>query len=282
MRRLALAILGAVALAGCGGGGEGGGASGPAKPDRGRSHAPASPAIQPAARQPGAHKAPHEAVPILMYHVINAPLAGTAQAQLWVPRSDFAAQMQWLADHGFHAVTLQQVWVAWHHGGLLPSKPIVLSFDDGYHSHLTNAMPILREHRWPGVLNLQINQTRLDLKPNEVRQLIAAGWEVDAHTYTHPDLTTVDSFRLTHEIADARTELRRTYGVPVNFFCYPAGRYDNKVIVAVSSAGYLGATTTEPGRATPGQPPYALKRIRVNGSDGVKGLAASLGAGASA
>jgi peptidoglycan/xylan/chitin deacetylase (PgdA/CDA1 family) len=218
-----------------------------------------------------------------MYHVINSPPPGTAQPELWVPKETFAAEMDWLGGHGYHAVTLQRVWDAWHHGALLPSRPIVISFDDGYTSHLTNALPVLRSHRWPGVENLQVNQTRYDLKPDAVRTLIRAGWEIDAHTFSHPDLTTVGDAQLHHEIADSRAVIRRTYGVPVNFFCYPAGRYDDKVIAAVRAAGFLAATTTEPGLATPGEPPYQLKRIRVNGSDGPEGLAknlASVGAAA--
>lgn len=278
MRGVLLVLLGTVALAGCGGGGSSGSAS---TPDNSSGPAQATtPASKP---MPGAHRGPRERVPILMYHVMNAPPPGTAQPQLWVSRPDFEAQTQWLADHGYHGVTLQQVWDAWHHGGELPSRPIVISFDDGYHSQLSNAMPILRAHGWPGVLNLQINQTRLDLKPDEVRRLMKAGWEIDAHTYTHPDLTTVDAARLRHEIADARAELRRTFGAPVNFFCYPAGRFDSRVVDVVRAAGFLGATTTNPGLAGPGQSPYELRRIRINGSDGVRGLAAGLrAAGASA
>jgi peptidoglycan/xylan/chitin deacetylase (PgdA/CDA1 family) len=266
VRRAVLAVV--VLLAGCGS------SSDPA-PQKAPPRATTT-AERVAKPMPGAHRAPDEPVPILMYHVLNAPPPGTPEPELWVSREDFAAQMDWLAQRGYHAVTLQQVWDAWHKGGLLPSKPIVVSFDDGYHSHLTNAMPVLREHGWPGVLNLQVNQTREDLKPPDVRALIRAGWEVDAHTYSHPDLTTVDAAGLRHEIADAREELRRTYGVPVNFFCYPAGRFDERVVAAVRAAGYLGATTTEAGRASPDEPPYALRRIRVNGSDGVEGLAASL------
>lgn len=277
MRRAALlAVALAAALAGCGGG-DGGGSSPKA------SEPPKPPprtvtAAHPATAVPGAHRAPREAVPILMYHVLNAPPPGTPEPELWVSREDFAAQMRWLADRGYHAVTLQRVWDAWHKGGLLPSKPIVVSFDDGYHSHLTNAMPVLREHGWPGVLNLQVNQTRLDLRPPDVRALIRAGWEVDAHTYTHPDLTTVGDEQLRREVAGARVELRRTYGVDVNFFCYPAGRFDERVVRAVRAAGYLGATTTVAGLATPAGSPYELRRIRVNGSDGVEGLATNLGA----
>jgi peptidoglycan/xylan/chitin deacetylase (PgdA/CDA1 family) len=225
---------------------------------------------------PGAHLAPNESVPILMYHVINDPPPGTPEPELWVSRSDLAAQMDWLASRGYHGVTLQQVWDAWHKGGKLPSKPVVISFDDGYNSHLTNALPVLRSHGWPGVLNLQVNQTQFDLKPDAVRQLIRAGWEVDAHTYSHPDLTTVDDAQLRREVGEARAELRRRFGVPVNFICYPAGRYDDRVVAAARAAGYLGATTVELGLASPKDPPFALKRIRVNRSDGVEGLAENL------
>jgi peptidoglycan/xylan/chitin deacetylase (PgdA/CDA1 family) len=273
--RLLPLLLGAAALAGCGGSGSSGGS---ASSPSGARTASTSAAKPPPAQLPGAHKAPSEKVPILMYHVINTPPPGTPEPELWVPKETFAAQMSWLAGHGYHAVTLQQVWDAWHHGGLLPSRPIVVSLDDGYTSHYTNAFPILRSHGWRGTLNLQVNQTRLDLKPDMVRALIRAGWEIDAHTFTHPDLTTVDAAQLRHEVADSRTVLRRTYRVPVNFFCYPAGRVDDTVVAAVRAAGYLGATTTEPGLAAPSDDPYRLPRIRVNGSDGVEGLAKNLAA----
>jgi hypothetical protein len=43
------------------------------------------------------------------------------------------------------------------------------------------------------------------------------------------------------------------------------------VIAAVSAAGYLGATTTRFGLASPNEP-FELARIRVDGGDGAPGL----------
>jgi hypothetical protein len=63
----------------------------------------------------------------------------------------------------------------------------------------------------------------------------------------------------------------------VNFFCYPAGRYNPAVVAAVQRAGYFGATTTNYGLARPGDL-FTLARVRMNGSDGVQGLAAKLAA----
>ena len=63
--------------------------------------------------------------------------------------------------------------------------------------------------------------------------------------------------------------------MPVNFFCYPAGRYDDTVVAAAKAAGFLGATTTDYGLARPSDL-YTLSRVRISGTDGVKGFGAKL------
>src|SRR5207248_1625243 len=117
---------------------------------------------------------PHESgVPILMYHVLGVPSASAPYPDLYVKPSDLAGQMQWLASRGYHAVTLGQVFRYWHSGIALPAKPIVVSFDDGYLSDYTVAMPTLRRHGWPGVLSLIVDNVRPgDLTALQVRRLI--------------------------------------------------------------------------------------------------------------
>jgi len=225
------------------------------------------------ARLPG-RPGPPRPVPILMYHVISDPLPGSPYPDLYVPKAEFADQMHALDHAGYTAVTLRQWWDSWHAHGPLPAKPAVVSFDDGYHSDLANALPVLRALGWPGVLNLELRNIRSDygLTAPQVRALIDAGWELDSHTIDHPDLTTLDATALRHEVADSRTELKRRFGAPVDFFCYPAGRYDDAAIAAVRAAGYLAATTTEPGLAQPDDADrYTLPRVRVG--NGVSGAA---------
>ncbi len=216
-------------------------------------------------------------VPILMYHVVAAPSGSAHYPELFVRPSDFAGQMSWLTRHGYQAVTLKRVYDSWTKGSPLPKHPVVVSFDDGYLSQYTRAFPVLRSHHWPGVLNMEVNflQPVGGLRPWRVRKLLGAGWELDAHTLTHPDLTTLDDARIWHEVNGSRVALRRRFHVPVDFFCYPAGRYNARVIAAVKLAGFLGATTTNYGLA---RPPgfYTLDRVRINGSDGVRGFASKL------
>jgi peptidoglycan/xylan/chitin deacetylase (PgdA/CDA1 family) len=214
---------------------------------------------------PAAHGSYHGAVPILMYHVIGTPPAGAPYPELWVPAARFRAQLKRLAGSGYHGVTLAQVWTAWHGGPGLPRHPVVVSFDDGYYSQYRIAAPALRKLGWRGVLNLEVHNLHVagGLSERQVRSMLARGWEVDAHTLTHPDLTTVDATRLKREVAGSRASLQHRFKVPVAFFCYPSGRYDATVVQAVRSAGYKAATTTQPGLAARNGDRFALPRFRV-------------------
>jgi peptidoglycan/xylan/chitin deacetylase (PgdA/CDA1 family) len=211
----------------------------------------------------------HESVPILMYHVIAPAPAGAPFPGLYVTPQEFAAQMQSLKQAGWHAVTLDQVQANWSHGTRLgPGKPIVLSFDNGYNSQFTQALPVLRSLGWVGVENIQLTglpPSQGGLGEGQVRGLIAAGWELDTQGFSHADLVTLDAEQLRYQVAGARAVIQKRYHVPVNWFCYPSGHYDDTVVAAVRAAGYEGSTTVIPGWAHPDGDPYRMPRLRVLG-----------------
>ena len=92
-------------------------------------------------------------VPILVYHALGPVPAGAAFPGLYVSYGDFKAEMAWLNSHGFQAVTLDEVMKAWYHGGALPAKPIVITFDNGYPEQVRFAPHVMSRYGWPGVLN---------------------------------------------------------------------------------------------------------------------------------
>ena len=211
-----------------------------------------------------------------MYHVVGPTPPGAALPGLYVSREKFASQLRWLAEQGYHPVTLDAVDRFWRGLARLPRRPIVVSFDDGYREQFTIAEPLLRAHHWPGVLNLEYaHLVHEDLTGPMVRQLLADGWELDSHTMTHPDLTTIGTRTLRWELTRSRELLRRRFGVPVHFFCYPMGKFDPRVVRAVRAAGYWGATTIRMGLGRPSQM-FTLSRIRVDSGDGPRELAKKL------
>jgi peptidoglycan/xylan/chitin deacetylase (PgdA/CDA1 family) len=234
---------------------------------RGRRHELAQRARR---RQPGSRRRQGTASPqfvnhpqpvvILVYHYIARSERGPQL--LYVSPAEFTAQIDYLSRHGYHAVTLQQVYDAWTGGPALPAHAIVLSFDDGYVSQYSFAAVVLRRYHWPAVLNLIVSNlyphTRFSAAM--VRSLLASGWELDSHTVTHRPLTLLSARVARHELVASRAYFRRSFGVPVNFFCYPGGDYTRAVERAVKQAGYLAATSTDFSAATPAHL-FALGRV---------------------
>lgn len=211
-------------------------------------------------------------VPILVYHDLGTPPAGDSLPGLYVSDDEFTAQMAWLHRQGYEAVTLDELMRAWYHGGTLPAKPIVITFDNGYVPQATFAPAVMSKYGWPGVLN---EITADHLSNARIESLLRIGWEVDSHSINHPDLTTLAAGQLRYQLVASREFLRRTFHIPVNSFCYPSNKYDAAVIAAVKAAGYTNALTENSGYATSADP-YLLNRFEIEGGQGVAGLASDL------
>jgi peptidoglycan/xylan/chitin deacetylase (PgdA/CDA1 family) len=198
-------------------------------------------------------------VPILVYHHVQSSLGG--YYLLYVGTGQFASQLRYLRQNGYHPVTMGQVWDDWTGKVRLPSRPVVLSFDDGYPDQYSNAAGRLRSYHWPAVLNLVVHNGTA-LRDAQVRRMVKWGWEIGSHTLHHPILTHLSSASLRRELVESRHILERKFAVPVDFLCYPGGIYDRRVMRAARDAGYLAATTIHYGAATPwGR--FALPRIAV-------------------
>lgn len=189
-------------------------------------------------------------VPILMWHVVAQPRPGTPYPELWVSPAQFTAQVAALRTAGFTAVTMDELWRAWHGPGRLPARPVVLSFDDGDLSHLAHAVPVLADAGWPGVLNLAVNHLGTKGLPRwAARRLLQGGWELGSHTVDHLDLTALDDAALADQLTRSRTLIRSELGVDARSFCYPAGRNDERVRAAVARQGPQSTRFTASGCA---------------------------------
>src|SRR5919201_548653 len=89
---------------------------------------------------------------VLMYHKVN-DVPGNP---LTMPVSLFDEQMHQLRELGYTVVSLDAVLDHYTQRAPLPSKAVLLTFDDGYHDNLDNAATVLRYHGYPGVLFVPI------------------------------------------------------------------------------------------------------------------------------
>jgi len=210
-------------------------------------------------------------VPILVYHHVVEKPRGPRLVCMSVRL--FRKQMAWLARNRYQAVTLRRVYDAWTGRAILPPKPVVLTFDDGYADQVRNAAPVLRGYHWPAELDLVSGGLYLgddppatSLTPDMVQGLLDDGWGLESHTVSHLDVTRLWGRKLQHQLVDSRTQLEKLFDVRVDFFCFPGGIYDKRVKLAVRRAGYLAATGTRYAAATP-RDLFSLPRIYAYGGE---------------
>lgn len=213
------------------------------------------------------------AVPILMYHYISDPPPGSDRYRwaLSVTPANLDAQMSYLKQAGYHAITLYQLYDYLAQGQPLPEKPIVLTFDDGYVDAFTHAAPILQKYRFVGTFFIMTGPADRGgaggyLTWDQIRAMTAAGMDIELHGGEHYDLRNRSDDFLANQIAGGKEAIEAHITRPVRWFAYPSGRYDAAVKRALASAGLWGAVTTVPGRTHVGPTLFDIPRIRISGA----------------
>jgi peptidoglycan/xylan/chitin deacetylase (PgdA/CDA1 family) len=178
--------------------------------------------------------------PILLYHHIDGAFSNSRYS---VSVSNFREQMETLHILGYAPVTIKILLNALLDGGTLPAKPIVITFDDGHHSVYDNAFPIMQEYGFPGVFYIVANRIE-DVEDfvnvAELKEMIASGWEIGSHSFTHADITKNHS-DANREIAQSKKDLETALGTEVETFAYPFGAIDPFVADKVANYGYRAA-----------------------------------------
>lgn len=220
-------------------------------------------------------------VPILMYHYIrvNPNRSDRLGFNLSVTPADFSRQMDWLAANGYHPVDFDDVRGYLLGQEDLPSRPVVLTFDDGYRDMYTTAFPILRSHRFKAVSYIVsgfVNSPQY-VTADQVREMDVNGIQIGAHTVSHADLTGVSAPDLRREVFDSKASLEALVGHPVLDFCYPTGRFNDAVVRMVQEAGFQTATTTQSGVAHSAAERFAWTRVRASGGESLEQFISDLG-----
>lgn len=218
-------------------------------------------------------------IPILMYHKVNSD-PRTGGLGLRVPPDKFDWQMSYLYKNGFHTVSLVDVMDHFQKGKVLPSRPIVITFDDGYKDNHDFAYPIMKKYGFTGtvfVVSQAIGGTNFfdvqkKLQPEnkmmnwqEIKDLDAGGFTIGAHTVNHPKLAKVSPDEDRWQMEECKRVLEQGLKKPVNVFAYPYGSYNDQVAEIAKQAGFRAAVTTELGLAHSQDNPYKLHRVRVTG-----------------
>ena len=215
-------------------------------------------------------------IPILVYHQIDvARPKGTPFRSLSVSATDFELQMGFLSLLGYQGLSMTALLP--YLRGERAGKVFGITFDDGYLNNLSNALPVLTRYGYSSTCyvvsqmlgktnewdkEIGIPQVPLMSKVH-LRQWVAGGQEVGAHTRHHVHLTQMDAAASKQEIILGKVELENCLGVAVEHFCYPYGDYASEHADMVQEAGYNTATTTQRSRCHAQEDMMRLPRVPV-------------------
>jgi peptidoglycan/xylan/chitin deacetylase (PgdA/CDA1 family) len=219
-------------------------------------------------------------VPILTYHYIrvNPDRFDQMGFALSVTPADFAAEMDWLKGNGYHPITTGDLYAFLKGTRGLPSKPVVLTFDDGYADFYATALPILRAHDFRAtayVVSGFVGRPGY-MSAAQVVEADRSGIEIGSHTVNHPNLTNLSYGSVRSQLIDSKQFLERLLGHPVTSFCYPSGKVNSMVAWQVADAGYDDATTTVFGFRHTLADRLIWTRLRVSGGETRDQFAASV------
>ncbi len=222
-------------------------------------------------------------MPILTYHRVHKFLTEYTKSipDETVEPDVFAAEMVALARGGYHTISQTQLFHALFDGTRLPSKPVMITVDDGYVDDVQQILPVLLRLHMVATFYIITGRYHEQGFVNEtqVRRLDATGMDVGAHTRTHVPLNAIPVAAMRAEVDGSRRDLQRVLGHFVYFFAYPYGAYDPAVVAEVRRAGFVLAVTTNGGTTASALAPLTLPRIHVGRSQTPAGVIACVRVG---
>jgi peptidoglycan/xylan/chitin deacetylase (PgdA/CDA1 family) len=190
-----------------------------------------------------------------------------------------------------HPISLDDWRAAARGASALPERPVIVTFDDGYRSVFEVARPILKRAGVPAAVFVCTEPVRTQrlfwfdaaaremssdagvdvsrdplapMTPEQVRIMADEGFEIGAHTATHPILSDQTDNDQRRELAACQETLTHWTGRAPRALAYPFGKpatdYSPRTVRLAEEAGFDMAFTTHADFARPGEP--ALERSR--------------------
>ena len=208
-----------------------------------------------------------EGHPILCYHKIAPPPKQARIKGLYLEPKLFLRQMSEITQAGLTSSFPGRSAVS-------KKETITITFDDGFVSNLIEAVPLMKKVGVQAINYLvadRLGQTsdweareggEADplMDESQVREWLAAGHQIGAHTCTHPRLSFLSRDQAKEEIFTSKKKLEDRFGLPMDHFAYPYGDYNQTTVELVREAGFKTAVTMHRGVNLPNTPLFVLKR----------------------
>jgi peptidoglycan/xylan/chitin deacetylase (PgdA/CDA1 family) len=164
------------------------------------------------------------------------------ESNAYIPVESFRYQLKVLKEAGYTSIPVSLLADAILSGAEMPPKPVIITFETSRINMYKIVFPIMKEYGFTGTLFLvqDYHNGKNMMTSDQIKELIAAGWEIGSKGKTSSDLTAA-GVDLGPEISGSKLFFEEQYGVPVTIFSYPAGSINESVTSRVAGWGYKAA-----------------------------------------
>ena len=207
-------------------------------------------------------------VPILCYHQIRDWTARDSKGakDYIVPIAAFKAQIKMLADSGYHTISPDQLYAYMTTGAKLPSKPMMLTFDDTDLDQFTIARPTLEQYGYKAmyfVMTVSLGRPHYMTKAM-VKQLSDEGNIIGSHTWDHHNVKKYQGKDWETQIDKPTKTLEEITGKKINYFAYPFGLWNTQAFPELKKRGFVAAFSLAEKRDQQ-DPLFTIRRIIASG-----------------
>lgn len=205
-------------------------------------------------------------VPVLCYHHIRNFMAGGRLKEYEVTPTAFAAQMKALHDSGYSTILPDELYEYLLHDGKLPSKPVMITFDDTDKEQYTIGAEEMKKYGFKGVyfiMTISINRKRY-MSEEQLKELSDSGHVIGAHTWDHHMVTKYTKNDWDSQLVLPQKRLEAITGKPVKYFAYPFGLWNKEAIPELKNHGYKLAFILSTKRDS-SAPLHTIRRMIVPG-----------------
>ncbi|GGI24691.1 hypothetical protein GCM10008119_13920 [Pedobacter mendelii] len=222
-------------------------------------------------------------VPILCYHQVRnwKPTDGKVGKDYIVEIQNFKDQMKMLADSGYHTILPNQLYAYLNTGAALPSKPIMLTFDDTDEDQFTVVRPTLDKLGYKAVyfiMTVSIGRKGkfVDYMTKEqIKQLSDEGNVIGSHTYDHKNFKKYAGKDWEEQLDKPTKKLEEITGKTMTEFAYPFGLWNAEGIPELKKRGFRMAYQLSTKRDEK-DPLFTIRRIIASGYWSPKTLSNSI------
>ncbi len=217
-------------------------------------------------------KAIGQGVPVLMYHSVSTDQGNPINPIIISPNL-LEQEFQYIKDNGYTPITLDDLYNYLVNKTNIPSKSIVLTFDDGYENNYTTLFPLLKKYGFRATLF--IITSYIDKNPNyltskQLKEMDSYGVDIESHTVTHPYLNKLTSTEQMAQLTDSKAYLEKLLNKKINYISYPYGAYNKVTIADVQKAGYKMALSTDGRWAMKKNGLFSLDRVYISSQFSLK------------